>query len=438
MDYESVKYYYDTFIDTSSDESDGDTDILMAAATFIHEHNESQLPRHRGSVPGRAPNLERNREAGHVQLYNDYFHPTEAVFKAQFRRRFRMSRKVFMNIIEGVRLHDPYFQCKPDATGKIGFTSYQKCSAAIRMLAYGVAGDLVDEYMRMGESTCLDSMYKFCRAVIDVFGEHYLREPNMEDTARLLSINEKRGFPGMLGSIDCMHWEWKNCPFAWQGQYKGHSEGCTVILEAIASHDLWIWHSFFGMAGSHNDLNVLQRSPVFARLAEGNAPSVNYEIMGHSYTKGYYLADGIYPEWSTFVKTIRDPRHPKNSRFAKEQEAARKDVERAFGVLQSRFAAVRYPAKTWSQERMWEVMTCCVIMHNMIVEDERDDSIYDQGWQFQGELVAPIPGPASFQDFLHCHHEIRDREVHQQLQKDLVDHMWLHVGNMPEADEEDN
>jgi hypothetical protein len=53
MDYESVKYYYDTFIDTSSDESDGDTDILMAAATFIHEHNESQLTRHRGSVPGR-------------------------------------------------------------------------------------------------------------------------------------------------------------------------------------------------------------------------------------------------------------------------------------------------------------------------------------------------------------------------------------------------
>jgi hypothetical protein len=106
MDYESVKYYYDTFIDTSSDESDGDTDILKAAATFIHEHNESQLPRHRGLVPGRAANLERNREAGHVQLCNDYFHPTEAVFKAQFRRRFRMSRKVFMNIIEGMRLHD--------------------------------------------------------------------------------------------------------------------------------------------------------------------------------------------------------------------------------------------------------------------------------------------------------------------------------------------
>jgi hypothetical protein len=112
------------------------------------------------------------------------------------------------------------------------------------MLAYGVVGDIIDEYLRMSESTCLESMYKFCKAVIAVSGIVYLREPTVEDTARLLSINEEREFPGMIGSIDCMHWEWKNCPFAWQGQYSGHAEGCTVILEAVASQDLWMWHSF--------------------------------------------------------------------------------------------------------------------------------------------------------------------------------------------------
>jgi hypothetical protein len=53
------------------------------------------------------------------------------------------------------------------------------------MLAYGAASDLVGEYLRMSDTTCLDSMYNFCKAVIAVFGTVYLREPTVEDTARL-------------------------------------------------------------------------------------------------------------------------------------------------------------------------------------------------------------------------------------------------------------
>jgi hypothetical protein len=45
----------------------------------------------------------------------------------------------------------------------------------------------------MTESTCLESMYRFCRAVVRVFAEVYLRQPNVVDTVRLLSIS------------DCMH-----------------------------------------------------------------------------------------------------------------------------------------------------------------------------------------------------------------------------------------
>jgi hypothetical protein len=84
--------------------------------------------------------------------------------------------------------------------------------------------------------------------------------------------------------------------------YKGHKGGCSVVLEVVAEHDLWIWHAFFGMEGPHNDINVLQCSNVFSWLVEGHAPPVNFVISGHEYNKGYYLADGIYPRWQHLLR----------------------------------------------------------------------------------------------------------------------------------------
>jgi hypothetical protein len=56
-----------------------------------------------------------------------------------------------------------------------------------------------------------------------------------------------------------------------------------MILEAVASHDLRIWHAFFGIAGAYNDINVLNKSPLFIDAIKGEAPRVQFVVNGNQY-----------------------------------------------------------------------------------------------------------------------------------------------------------
>jgi hypothetical protein len=116
-------------------------------------------------------------------------------------------------------------------------------------------------------------------------------------------------------------------------------------------------------------------------------------INGRRYNKGYYLADGIYPKWEIFVKTISSPILPKEMEFVMAQEGCQKDVERVFGVLQQRFTVVQFPAMSWSKDQIWEVMNCCVCLHNLIVEDERKHPIPESEQALPYEREGPLAQP---------------------------------------------
>eukprot|EP00267_Zea_mays_P054706 XP_020407963.1 uncharacterized protein LOC109945971 [Zea mays] len=379
--------------------------FLMGA---YRKRKQKQRKRHRGSVFGHKV-YNRSRDEHGMKLYRDYFCENPTYPEKMFRRRFRMSSSLFKRIAKAVEQHDNYFVQKRNGAGLLGFSCVQKVTAAYRQLAYGVPADYVDEYLRIGESTAIESLRKFVRAICEVFGEEYLRAPNEDDTTRLLKIGECRGFPGMLGKP-------------------------TIILEAVASTDLWIWHAFFGLPGSHNDINVLRRSPLFDRLMEGQAPYVQYMVNRHNYEMGYYLADGIYPTWASFVKTIKAPANLMDKNFAAAQESQRKDVERAFGVLQARFAIVRNPARFWDEKTLRDIMLACIIMHNMIIEDERDadglDVPYDKS-NAETEGVVSRVGTCNFSPFV-GRQEIQDSHMHRQLQQDLVQHRWEWRGHRNE------
>jgi hypothetical protein len=89
------------------------------------------------------------------------------------------------------------------------------------------------------DTTCIVWMWNFCEAIVKVLDVDYLREPNISEISKPLLIYESREFSRKFGSIYCIHWECMKCHFAWRGQYKGHVDGCTIVLEVFASQDLW-------------------------------------------------------------------------------------------------------------------------------------------------------------------------------------------------------
>ncbi|KAK2662951.1 hypothetical protein Ddye_001525 [Dipteronia dyeriana] len=176
----------------------------QAMAQYLNQQNNPV--RRGGSIPGHIV-INRDRKSADRRLFYDYFTENPRYNDQMFHRRFRIGRSLFLRIVEKVEARDNYFMQQRDSVGRLDLSVLQKITAVFRMLAYGCPADATDEYIKIGESTTIESLKRFCRAVVKEFAGEYLRSPNATDVARLLHIGKDHGFPGMLGSLDCMHWK---------------------------------------------------------------------------------------------------------------------------------------------------------------------------------------------------------------------------------------
>lgn len=104
----------------------------------------------------------------------------------------------------------------------------------------------------------------------------------------------------------------------------------------------------------------------------------------------YWLADGIYPGYSIFAHTVIFPKNVKERCLSRHQEGRRKDVQRAFGVLQARWNKVTQPARFWTVEKMDLIVRACLILHNaMVKKREKLDKELDEFYRF------PVDGMSS-------------------------------------------
>ena len=76
-------------------------------------------------------------------------------------------------------------------------------------------------------------------------------------------------------------------------------------------------------------------------------------------------------------------------------------------------------------------MTCCVILHNMIIESEQEEPVFDTEPYYRQGPLAQVDHQllATWTAFLNMRQEIRDPQGHQKVPQDLVEHLWSLKGN---------
>ena len=422
-------------------------DAIYQYVLFDQEDDEEKQKRSwGGSVVGKSPNKPRDFQGAYDRVTRDYFNGRDSLYnESDFERRFRVSRALFNRIHSALMGKDPFIR-KADATKKLGIYPLVKLVACFRYIAYGDAYDKLDEYLQISESAASDICKQFNSLMIQEFGSTYLnRCPSVEERKVMSTIMERKGFPGAICSWDCKHFTWKNCPMRLAGQHQGHSEGGkkTLILESIADYRRYLWYVNFGDPGSLNDLNVLDKSSIVGAMLSGelNLKTTDYEINGCSRDWNYFLVDGIYPKWAIFINPYNDSNDPKRSKFSAVQEAVRKDIECAFGILVQEFHVLQRPLRGWYQEEIKELVQTCTILHNMI-QEERMGSLTNEDYEpeefnegessfalFGRQLITPEMAQRDGIDLFSARMAAYDEGMcsvpeHLKLKDDLTEHIY--------------
>ncbi|KAI3802713.1 hypothetical protein L1987_30854 [Smallanthus sonchifolius] len=147
-------------------------------------------------------------------------------------------------------------------------------------------------------------------------------------------------------------------------------------------------------------------------------------VNGRLYKRGYYLTDGIYPNWSMFVKSFPYPTIPKEKAFKKVQESARKDVEIAFSVLKGKWGILRRPNRHLKLANIRNEVYTSMILHNMILKDD-------------GNAISPVhirdpPVEPVIDDNVLS--ELHDEATHISIRFNFVEHI---ARNTPDLDEDE-
>eukprot|EP00968_Pinguiococcus_pyrenoidosus_P026774 scaffold7331_cov316-Pinguiococcus_pyrenoidosus.AAC.1 len=419
----------DVWADSSEDE---EMEVLVAVLETEKPSSESQKDELSTSHTAAGPRysvqrkmVKRDFQRATEAIFQDWLGPAPTFSAKRFQETFRLSRSVYDMVFAAVSADDDFFQQRVNAAGRLGVSGHAKVLVALQMLGHGGAPAAYSHYYQMSDTLARDSMKRFARSVINVFKDEFLRPMTNADAERVAAAHqEKFGIGGYLGGIDCTHLKWDRCPNAWHGHYSGKEGFPTIVVEALFSDDLRCWHMEYGSPGSQNDITVFRGSPLMEAMISDTMPVLPpYTLNGRVRTSGYISADGIYPNLAWFWKGGSEGGCPRESYMIKRQEAIRKAAERGFGVLKIRWKILYHGINYFLVGEIGEIVECCFILHNMMIEASRESNDVDYLPPAEGEAEC-VSGDVGGDSYAERYNFLTDGHAHGLLRHDIMEELW--------------
>ena len=254
---------------------DEEFDMVVAAAQAVMNTNlmfldddsdDSDEEKTDWRLLPRSPRREFDHARAKKCIYDDYLGPN-ALFGKEFDLMFRISRERFQFLMEEIMKRNyQFYSLKRSANGKPVPSIEARLLFPLKVLAYGVAPHAFCDYFQLSISQARTTCINFDLVMNQLFFKKYMSPPSPKQLEGIIKLHKaQHKVDGMLGSLDCSHTWWKNCPKAWQGSFQGKEKRPTIVLEAMCDYHLYFWHASYGYCGTLNDLNILAMLPLIMR-----------------------------------------------------------------------------------------------------------------------------------------------------------------------------
>jgi hypothetical protein len=309
-----------------------------------------------------------------------------------FRRDFHVPFKLFQELVELAR--DRWWPTWNDhnvcRAGKPVSHLELKVVGALYALANGASQFMVSRHTNLSEEIHRSFFLKWLHHMA-LISDEYIYMPRDDATyKRVVGEYTARGFPGCIGSIDCVHIGWDRCPTQYTNVYTCKEGFPSIAYEVICTSRKFIQSVTVGHPGTRNDKHIVRTDDNVLELLYSNGwlNSKNWQCCGpegqtRTFRGVYLICDGGYHRWPCLISPYKNdvPGSPA-MRWSKNLESVRKDIENVFGILKVRFNFLKNFNSLHEQRDINAAFVTCCMLHNMML---RVDGYLD-------EHLSPYPG----------------------------------------------